>query len=307
MTAKQTIGFIGVGNMGRPMATHLVNQGHDVVIHDVSPEARRAMVEAGARAAGSAREVADAAEMVFTSLPSPAVYAAVMLGADGVRAGKTARIAIDLSTVGPRSARAVAAGLRERGMVLIDAPVSGGPAGAQAAKLAVMASGPADAIEAVRAHLEVFGKLFVVGPEAGQAQLLKLLNNMLSSTAVAITAEAYVAGIKGGLDPKVMLEVINVSSGRNSASMDKFPRHVLTRSFDFGFPIASICKDIGLAVEECEALGVPVWVGSQARQLWNFAKKQGGGGDDMTALVKWMETWSGVDPDGGSNSGPGAA
>ena len=297
MTTKQTIGFIGVGNMGRPMATHLVKQGHDVIIHDVSAEARRAMVQAGARAALSAREVGDAAEVVFTSLPSPAIYSEVMLGADGVRSGKATRIAIDLSTVGPRSARTVSMALRERGIVLIDAPVSGGPAGAQAAKLTVMASGPADAIEAVRAHLEVFGKVFVVGPEAGQAQLLKLLNNMLSSTALAITAEAYVAGMKGGLDPKVMLEVINVSSGRNSASMDKFPRHVLTRSFDFGFPIASACKDIGLAVEECEALGVPVWVGSQARQLWNFAKKQGGGADDMTAIVKWLETWSGVNPD----------
>lgn len=297
MTTKQTIGFIGVGNMGRPMATHLVNQGHDVIIHDVSADARRAMVQAGARAALSAREVGDAAELVFTSLPSPAIYAEVLLGPEGIRSGKATRIVADLSTVGPRSARTVSAGLRERGMVLIDAPVSGGPAGAQAAKLTVMASGPTDAIEAVRAHLEVFGKLFVVGPEAGQAQLLKLLNNMLSSTALAITAEAYVAGMKGGLDPKVMLEVINVSSGRNSASMDKFPRHVLTRSFDFGFPIASACKDIGLAVEECEALGVPVWVGSQARQLWNFAKKQGGGADDMTALVKWLETWSGVDPD----------
>jgi 2-hydroxy-3-oxopropionate reductase len=297
MTTKQTIGFIGVGNMGRPMATHLVKQGHDVLIHDVSAEARRAMVAVGARAAGSAREVADAAEVVFTSLPSPAVYAEVLLGPEGVRAGKATRIAIDLSTVGPRSARTVSAGLRERGMVLIDAPVSGGPAGAQAATLAVMASGPAEAIEATRPHLEVFGKLFVVGPEAGQAQLLKLLNNMLSSTALAITAEAYVAGMKGGLDPRVMLEVINAGSGRNSASLEKFPRHVLTRSFDFGFPIAGACKDIGLAVEECEALGVPVWVGSQARQLWNFAKKQGGGADDMTALVKWLETWSGVDPD----------
>lgn len=297
MTSKQTIGFIGVGNMGRPMATHLVNKGHDVIVHDVSAEARRAMVQAGARAALSAREVADAAGVVFTSLPSPAIYSEVLLGPEGVRSGKATRIVADLSTVGPRSARAVSAGLRERGVVLIDAPVSGGPAGALAATLAVMASGPAEAIEAARPHLEAFGTLFVVGPEAGQAQLLKLLNNMLSSTALAITAEAYVAGMKGGLDPKVMLEVLNVSSGRNSATLEKFPRHVLTRSFDFGFPIAGACKDIGLAVEECESLGVPVWVGAQVRQLWNFARKQGGGADDMTALVKWLETWSGVDPD----------
>ena len=108
-----------------------------------------------------------------------------------------------------------------------------------------------------------------------RSQLLKLLNNMLSSTALAVTAEAYVAGVKGGLDPKLMLDVLNISSGRSAASQEKFVRQVLPRTFDFGFPIASVCKDIGLAVDECEALGVPMWIGQQSRQLWNFAYRQG--------------------------------
>jgi 2-hydroxy-3-oxopropionate reductase len=120
--------------------------------------------------------------------------------------------------------------------------------------------------------------------------------NMLSATAFAVTAEAFVAGVKCGLDPKLMMDVINVSSGRSAASQEKFMRQVLPRSFDFGFPISSICKDIGLAVDECEALGVPTWVGSQARQVWNFAMKQDGTRRDMTELVNYVEQWSNAVP-----------
>jgi 2-hydroxy-3-oxopropionate reductase len=296
MTQRKTVGFIGVGTMGRPMATHLLGRGHDVLVHDISTQAQQAMVDAGARGASGIRAVCDEAAVVFTSLPSPAVFAEVMLGEGGVGSGAAVKIVVDLSTVGPRAARAAAEGLLQRGITLVDAPVSGGAAGAREARLTVMVSGPAHAVASVTPLLEVFGILFVVGQEAGQAQLLKLLNNMLSSTAFAITAEAFVAGVKGGLDPATMLEVINASSGRSAASQEKFVRQVLPRSFDFGFPISSICKDIGLAVDECEALGVPMWVGSQARQLWNFARKQGGGGLDMTELVTLMETWAQATP-----------
>jgi 2-hydroxy-3-oxopropionate reductase len=134
--------------------------------------------------------------------------------------------------------------------------------------------------------------VFIVGEQAGQGQLLKLLNNMLSTTAFAITSEAYAAGIKGGLDPQVMMEVINAGSGKNGATLDKFPKHVLPGSYDFGFPVSSVCKDIGLAVEECQALGVPMWLGNAARQLWNVAAQQDGGERDLTELVRTIEGWS---------------
>lgn len=296
MADRQTVGFIGVGVMGRPMATHLVRKGYDLVVYDTMPAAVAAMVEAGARAADSVQAVCDQAPVVFTSLPSPAVFSAVMLGGQGVCSGSAVKVAVDLSTVGSRATRAAAAGLRERGIALVDAPVSGGAAGAQKATLAVMAAGAPAAVEQVRPLLEVFGKVFVVGSEPGQAQLLKLLNNLLSATAFAVTAEAFVAGVKGGLDPKLMLEVINASSGRSAASQEKFVRQVLPRSFDFGFPISSVCKDLGLAVEEGDALGVPMWVGSQARQLWNFALKQEGAQRDMTELVTYLEQWAGAVP-----------
>ena len=158
--------------------------------------------------------------------------------------------------------------------------------------LAVMVAGREPAVALVKPMLESFGKLFMVGPQPGQAQLLKLLNNMLSSTAFAITSEAFVAGVRGGLDPQVMMSAINAGSGRSGASQDKFMKQVLPRSFDFGFPVGSVCKDIGLAVEECEALGVPMWIGNTVRQVWNFAGKQDGMQRDMTELVRSIEDWS---------------
>jgi 2-hydroxy-3-oxopropionate reductase len=292
MSESRTLGFIGVGVMGNPIASHLIAKGHTVIVCDKSESAVAAMVAKGARAAGSIADVVDQAAIVFTSLPSPAIFTEVAVGPGGVKDGKAVKIMVDLSTVGSRATRHAAAGLLDKGIDLVDAPVSGGAAGALKATLAVMVAGRPEAVEQVRSLLECFGKLFIVGPRPGDAQLLKLLNNMLSSTAFAITSEAYVAGIKGGLDPDVMMAAINAGSGRSGASQDKFMKQVLPRSFDFGFPIGSVCKDIGLAVEECEALGVPMWVGNTVRQLWNFAGRQDGMQRDMTELVTSIEHWT---------------
>jgi 2-hydroxy-3-oxopropionate reductase len=296
MEERRTLGFIGVGVMGRPMAGHLLAQGHDVMVYDANPAAVAALVAAGARGAASIAEVVDQARVVFTSLPSPSVFTEVAVGEGGVKDGKAVKVMVDLSTVGSRATRHAAQLLADRGIDLVDAPVSGGAAGAKQASLAVMVAGRPEAVAEVQDLLQVFGKLFMVGPNAGQAQLLKLLNNMLSSTAFAITSEAFVAGVRGGLDPQVMMAAINAGSGRSGASQDKFMKQVLPRSFDFGFPISSVCKDIGLAIEECEALGVPMWVGNTARQLWNLAGKQDGMQRDMTELVKSIEQWAGGQP-----------
>jgi len=287
-----TIGFIGVGVMGNPISKHLIDRGHTVLAYDRSDPALAAAVAQGAKGAASIAEVVDQATIVFTSLPSPAVFTEVALGAGGVHEGKAVKIMVDLSTVGSRATKHAAAGLLAKGIDLIDAPVSGGAAGAQKGTLAVMVAGRPEAVAQVRELLETFGKLFMVGPEPGQAQLLKLLNNMLSSTAFAITSEAYVAGVRGGLDPEVMMAAINAGSGRSGASQDKFMKQVMPGTFDFGFPVGSVCKDIGLAVEECEALGVPMWVGNTVRQLWNFAGKQNGMQRDMTELVTSIEQWT---------------
>jgi 2-hydroxy-3-oxopropionate reductase len=292
--AQRTIGFVGVGVMGNPIAKHLMAKGNELVVYDRSEAAVRALVEAGAKAGKSTLAVANRARIVFTSLPSPAVFTEVLAGPGGLHEGTAAKVVVDLSTVGSRATSHAAKVLAERGIDLVDAPVSGGAAGAKAGTLAVMVAGKEGAVAEVKDLLETFGKLFMVGPQPGQAQLLKLLNNMLSSTAFAITSEAFVAGVKGGLDPQVMMAAINAGSGRSGASQDKFMKQVLPGSFDFGFPVSSVCKDIGLAVEECEALGVPMWVGNTVRQLWNFAGRQDGMQRDMTELVKSIENWSKV-------------
>ncbi len=292
MSERRSVGFVGVGVMGNPMAKLLLAKGHEVIVYDRDGAAQRAMVDAGAQGALSLREVADRAPVVFTSLPSPAAFIEVLVGGGGLHVGNAVKIVVDLSTVGSRATKRAAEDLLAKGVDLIDAPVSGGAAGAKAGTLAVMVSGRPEAIARVRDLLEVFGKLFMVGPDPGQAQLLKLLNNMLSTTAFAITSEAFVAGMKGGLDPQIMMAAINAGSGRSGASQDKFMKQVLPGTFDFGFPIASVCKDIGLAIEECEALGVPMWVGNAARQVWNFAGRQDGMQRDLTELVKSIEKWS---------------
>jgi len=292
MQGRKLVGFVGVGVMGRPMSQRLIEAGYDVLVHDRDAAAMAALQALGARTADSARAVADEAVIVFTSLPSPAVFRQVAVGADGLIHGQAIRTLVDLSTVGSIAEREVAATLLERGIDTVDAPVSGGAAGAKKGTLAVMAAGKPAAVEEARPMFEIFGKLIVVGDAPGQAQLLKLLNNMLSSTAFAVTAEAYVAGIRGGLDPEVMMNVFNAGSGRNGATADKFPKYVLPRSFDFGFPISSVCKDIGLAVDECQSLGVPMWIGGQSRQLWLSASLQEGANLDMTALVTFVERWS---------------
>jgi 3-hydroxyisobutyrate dehydrogenase-like beta-hydroxyacid dehydrogenase len=289
---QNQIGFVGVGVMGRPMARRLIEAGHSLIVYDRDEQAVAELAALGAHAAKSVREVADKARIVFTSLPTPAVFRQVALGDGGLIEGSGLKILVDLSTVGSRAEKEVADGLLEKGIATVDAPVSGGAAGAKKGTLAIMVAGNPAAVDEVRGLFEVLGKVFIVGEEPGQGQLLKLLNNMLSSTAFAITSEAFVAGMRGGLDPEVMMSVINAGSGKNGATLDKFPKQVLPRTFDFGFPIGSVCKDIGLAVEECQALGVPMWVGNVARQVWNYAAMQDGTKRDMTELVKYMERWS---------------
>jgi 2-hydroxy-3-oxopropionate reductase len=292
MSKNSSLGFIGVGVMGHPIGKHLLSKGHDLLVYDISEAAVAAMVKEGAVAAQSVLDVANKVDIIFTSLPAPSVFTEVMVGPDGIIAGHQAKTVVDLSTVGSRAMKHAAAGLLAKGIHLVDAPVSGGAAGAMAGSLSIMVAGQSRAVEKVQALLAYFGKLFLVGEQPGQAQLLKLLNNMLSSTAFAITSEAFVAGVKGGLDPQIMMNAINSGSGRSNASQEKFMKQVLPGSFDFGFPIGSVCKDIGLAIEECEALGVPMWIGNTVRQVWNLAGKHDGMKRDMTELVKSIENWS---------------
>jgi len=290
-----TMGFIGVGVMGGRMARRLIEAGHALIIHDVNPAALKPLVKLGATVARSPREVADKARIVFASVPTPPVLRDVVLGANGLIHGKAVKILVDLSTTGCVVEKELAKALAARGIDTVDSPVSGGASGAAKGTLAVMVAGKPASIAAVRGALDVIGKVFIVGKVPGQAQMMKLLNNLLSTSALAMSLEVFVAGAKAGLDPDTMVAVINAGSGRNSATEEKIPRSVLTRNFDFGFPVSGARKDIGLAIEECQALGLPMIVGSAAKQLWDFAYNQGGGKRDMTTLVTYIEPWAGVE------------
>jgi 3-hydroxyisobutyrate dehydrogenase-like beta-hydroxyacid dehydrogenase len=292
--AKQTIGFVGVGRMGGPMVRRLLNAGFDLSIYDKSEEAVAPLVELGAKRADSPAAVASAAEIVLASLPTPPIVQAVTLGPNGIGEGSKIKIFIDVSTTGSTVAQRVAEGLAAKGITAVDAPVSGGIAGAEKGTLAVMVSGPEAVYPTVKPVLEVIGKLFFVGTRPGQGQTMKLLNNLLSGTAMAISSEAVVMGVKAGLDPQQIMDVINAGSGRNSATQDKIPRCVIPRTFDFGFAISLLNKDIRLCLEEAEALGVPMIVGTAVRQLLAVTIATEGVNADLTEVVKTVERWAGV-------------
>jgi 3-hydroxyisobutyrate dehydrogenase-like beta-hydroxyacid dehydrogenase len=288
------IGFIGLGNMGAPMARRLIDAGHKLVVYDVRTEAALALGALGAEVATSPQDVADRAETVMASLPSPAVAKEVALGTGGVIEGKRIRRFVDLSTTGSRVAAEIFAALAKRRIVQIDSPVSGGVAGARKGTLAVMVSGPPDDVAAVRDLLGIFGRVFVVGEKPGMAQTMKLANNFLSATAMAATAEAVAMGVKAGLDAAVMIDVINAGSGRTTASDGKFPQAVLPRSFDYGFATALMLKDVRLCAEEARALGVPDKIMRAVLDQWEITNSEYGGESDFTTIVKMVENRAGV-------------
>ncbi|HWW64156.1 MAG TPA: NAD(P)-dependent oxidoreductase [Sphingomonadaceae bacterium] len=292
-----TIGFIGLGRMGAGMAARLIGAGSSLLVHDVAPGAVEALVAKGAVAAGSAKEVGAGADIVLLSLPKPQIVHDALLAEDGVAAGGRARIIVDLSTSGSQMAQRIAKGLEDKGIAAFDAPVSGGVAGARDGKLSLMASGPENAWPEVEPLLQRLGKPFYMGSVPGAGQTMKLINNLLGAVAIAVTAEGVTMGIKAGLDPARMIEVLNQSTGRNSATQDKWPRSVLPRTFDFGFATGLSLKDMRLCASEAEALGAPIPLGSIAVSLLERTAATYGEDSDFTAIAKIVEADAGLDPE----------
>lgn len=288
------IGFIGLGNMGFPMARRLIAGNHDVVAFDTNGAALERIVALGARAASSVREVADRAETIMVSLPTPAASLEVSIGAAGVIEGSRVKRYIDLSTIGSQTAVHIHDALAERSIAAIDSPVSGGAGGAEKGALAVMVSCPRDEFELIRTVLEAIGRPFYVGDKPGSAQTMKLANNILAANVLVATAEVVVMGVKAGLDPGVMIEVLNAGSGATSASRDKFPRAILPRSFDYGFATGLMVKDVRLYLEEAKTLGVPVELAEMVGRLWEFTATDQGPDSDFTSVIKPFEKAAGV-------------
>lgn len=291
----QKIGFIGLGRMGGPMAGRLIEAGYDLTVLDVSEEAMKRLEAKGAKRASSPRAMADAVDIVLTSLPTPQIVQETALGEDGIKAGSRAAILLDVSTTGPSTAKAAAEGLAEAGKQWVDCPVSGGIKGATEGTLALMVSCPNATYETVAPIVANFGKAFHVGEEPGLGQVVKLANNMLAAGAIFLTSEAMAMGVKAGIDPRVMLDIINLSTGRNSASQDKFPKAILTGTFDFGFSTALSYKDVRLCVDESETLGVPMVGGALVRQILAITNSKYGPDSDFTCMAKLVEDWSGVE------------
>ena len=283
------IGFIGLGNMGFPMARRLIQGNHRVVAFDTRSEALDRAVALGAHAASSPKEVADRAETVLASLPSPTASLEVATGRTGVIEGSRVKRYVDLSTIGSRTAVQIHDRLAERNIVAIDSPVSGGVSGAEQGTLAVMVSGPRNEFDVIRTALEAIGRLFYIGEKPGSAQTMKLANNILAANVLVATAEVVVMGVKSGLDPAVMIEVLNAGSGGTSASRDKFPRAILPRTFDYGFATGLMVKDVRLYIDEAKALGVPVDVAETIGRLWEIAARDEGPDSDFTTVIKPFE------------------
>ncbi len=289
----QSIGFIGLGNMGNPMVGRLMDAGHALIVHDVRAEFVAAFTARGATAAASPADLANQADVIFISLPTPPIVESVVLGKDGLSHGRRVKTVVDLSTTGPRAAARIGEQLRAQNRIWLDSPVSGGVAGARAGTLAVMVSGQKAEYERLADTLKIIGKLFYIGDKIGLAQIMKLVNNLLSGAAMALTSEALAMGAKAGIDPDVMVDVVNAGSGRNTASMDKFPKSILTRKFDYGFATKLMYKDINLFIEEAEAMGLSLRTAAAVRQIW-FETLQEIGDDDFTTIAKLIERRTGV-------------
>ncbi len=285
MTANRRYGFVGLGNMGGPMAANLSRSGVELVVFDAAGTLERTPEHA--RAATSLTDLAARAETVFLSLPDGSNVLDVVAGLGGAH-DRSVDTVIDVSTIGIEYAQRAFAEARAVGLGYVDAPVSGGRSGAVDGTIAMMWAGPADVLEAHREALEAMAKhVFHVGNRSGQGQALKLLNNFLSATTTAATGEALLFGLAQGLELETILDVVNVSTGRSHASADKYVRRVLTGTFDSGFATRLMAKDVRLFAEAAAAANTPHEIGVTVRALWD-AVDAGLPGSDHTEVFAFL-------------------
>ena len=289
------IGFIGLGNMGKPMARNLLRAGHALVVHDVVEAPVAELCGLGAGRGASTRDVASRADVVITMLPSPRVVEAVALGEGGLR-GALARgaVYIDMSTVGPATIRRIASAFEADGVAVLDAPVSRGQHGAIDGTLSIMVGGPRDAFESVRDVFAALGTDVVHCGASGMGQVFKLVNNLIQGTITLAVAEGLVMGVKAGADLETLLRVLGASSASNYVLEHFFPRKALRGDFEPGGTVDVVRKDLELAVALGNELGVPTPLASLAHQLYGVAHGRGLGERDFTAMLTLVEDGAGV-------------
>lgn len=289
-------GFIGIGAMGRPIATNIVNAGHDLVVCDPDTVATDILAQRGAAVAQTAKETASMTDVVIACLPNLTTAKEVVVGTDGVLAGDRAKAFVNFGTFGSPYSVEIAEVISKAGRVFLDAPISGGPPGASAGTLGIMCSGDKETFDALEPIFAVIaGKATYLGDKPGAAQTMKLANNIISFGNLAVALEAMTMGAKAGLDPQQMLDVINSSSGRNTATEVKIPNHVLNRSFDYGAALHIIEKDLELWRQEAELFDSPMWLGSNIRTLYRQCMTELGRDADITELTRTLEKMAKVE------------
>ncbi len=287
---KPKLGFVGLGNIGEPICRNLLGEGYEIAVHDVSPEAMARLGDTGAEPVGSPGQLGAVADVVLLSLPNSAVVEKVVLG-DGGLAGvlSEGKVLIDTSSSKPHSTRTIAERLAASGVEMLDAPVSGGVLRAREGKLAVMVGGRREVFEQYSDILRAFGEhVFYVG-DHGTAHLLKALNNLLSATTLTSAAEAMILAEKAGIAPETFIEVVNASNGRSYSTEVKFPRYILPRSFDDGFALGLMSKDVKIALETAAEMELPMVVGSTVSQIWQSAVAKGHSAENHTAIYAFVE------------------
>jgi 3-hydroxyisobutyrate dehydrogenase-like beta-hydroxyacid dehydrogenase len=289
------LGFVGLGKMGRPMTQRLLAAGHTVHVFNRSKPAIDQLAAQGATPAGSAAEVANRAEIIMTALPTPDSVETVF--AEMAQQARSGQIYIDHSTVSPGLNRKVADQLKAKHADFLDAPVSGGPAGAQAGTLTVMVGGDQPVFDRALPVFQAFGKNIRLCGGLGAGQVVKLVNQLLVGIHTSAIAEAAVFGVRFGADPQVVLEVIGTSFGGSTMMTRNLPRFI-SRDFSPATPVGLLLKDLGLIHDEARAGGIPLLLGGLAEQRFSEANARGFGDEDMAALVKLWEGPAGVNVSG---------
>jgi 3-hydroxyisobutyrate dehydrogenase len=285
--ARDTIGFIGLGNMGSPMTRRLVEAGYAVRAFDVSPDARARARAVGATEVDSAPSAADGARIVILMLPNSAIVSSVV---DELVEGGTLRpgaVVVDMSSSEPLATRAVAARLAGAHIGMVDAPVSGGVKGAVNGTLTIMTGGDERTLGRVQPVLDCLGRTVHAGP-VGAGHAVKALNNLLSATHLWVTSEAMEAGIRFGIEPSVMLAVFNGSSGRSGSTENKWPNFILPGTYDSGFGLRLMLKDMKIATQLARDTGTPSVLGEQAVGLWSAAAEGLDPAADHTEVARWI-------------------
>jgi 3-hydroxyisobutyrate dehydrogenase len=290
-TRPQRIGFIGLGSMGRPMAARLRGAGFALTVFDARSDVVRDFVRDGGAAAASLTEVARGCDVVITMLPDGDTVRHVVLHDDNslLAAMPPGCVLIDMSSSSPTGTQSLGHILAARGIDMIDAPVSGGVPRAKAGTLSIMVGGNAEVIGRCRPVLQAMGERIFATGALGSGHAMKALNNLVSAAGLIAATEALLVGRRFGLDPNVMIEVLNASTGRNNSTENKFTQFVFSRSFASGFSLELMVKDLTTALGLAHATGTPAPFSAACRELWAAAQGQLESGVDHTAVVRWFE------------------